>query len=298
MKSIKLVYWCNDVENYGDLLSPYIIGRLSGRTIIQKNYFVGNWKSHIYHCIKALAHLDFGFQSRYHFPFEENLIGIGSILFSGNKHSKIWGAGFMSCEERCNGGLICAIRGKLSLEKIRNQISMGDSIKLLPKIAIGDPALLLPMLIKPEPIKRYDIGIIPHFSEFDFFKRNFGNRFHIIDLRSADVERITSDITSCGHILSTSLHGIIVAHAYGIPALWMEFTGLENRTNGFKFRDYFSSVEIKEYSPIRNLQESLESDESALDLFKKYAEYVLPCTDLSIIRKDLLDVAPFPITLK
>lgn len=298
MKVIKLVYWHNEISNYGDLLSPYLIGKLSDCKIVQKNYFVGNWKSHLYHTIYSLVHFDWGFRCRYHLPFEKTLIGIGSILYTGNTISDIWGAGFMSTDEKCNGGTIYALRGKNSLAMIKKQIADGDQIKLNEQVALGDPALLLPLVVSPSVEKKYKVGIIPHFSEVDFFIRNYSNRFHIIDLRSTDIEGVTNDITSCERIFSTSLHGIIVAHAYGIPALWMEYTGLENHTKGFKFRDYFSSVEIDEYIPVKDIARVLSDEATAIAEFENRSMSCLPIADLSTIRKSLLEVAPFKIVIK
>jgi hypothetical protein len=234
----------------------------------------------------------------YQFPFEKNLIGIGSILSTGNSNSDIWGAGFMSENEECKGGTIYAIRGKLSLNKIRKQIAQGDKIKLINDVAIGDPALLLPELIKSAESKKYKLGIIPHFSETDYFINYYGSKYHVIDLRSNEIERVTNDITSCEKILSTSLHGIIVAHAYGIPAIWMEYTGLEPNTFGFKFRDYFSSVGIPEYIPIRNIKEVLESEYTLEDKFKSLYTESLPQYDLNKIKENLIRTAPFQIAKK
>lgn len=295
MKPIKLIYWRTTTDNYGDLLSPYLIGKLSGCVIVQKNYFVGNWKSHLYYTIKSLVHLDWGFRCRYLFPFDNNVIGIGSILYTGNCCSQIWGCGFMSNSEKCIGGTIYALRGKYSLAMVKEQIKHGDPIKLSDNIVLGDPALLLPLIIKASEKKCHKVGIIPHFSEVDYFIENFGDRFHIIDLRSSDIEGVTRDIISCHYILSTSLHGIIVAHAYGIPALWMEHTGLETYTKGFKFLDYFSAVGIDEYTPIRNFKEVLVDEQSAVSLFAKNQSHSLLGVELHNLQQQLLKVAPFKI---
>lgn len=295
MKILKVIYWRTNVDNYGDLLSPYIIGKLSRRKIIQKNYFVGNWKSHLYHILKSIIKLDWRFKSKYQFPFESAVIGIGSILFSGNRHSKIWGAGFMRDDEKCNGGTIYAIRGKLSLDKIRQQIDCGAPIKIIDNYAMGDPAILLPEIIRGASEKKYKIGIVPHFSEINYFTDKYGDKYHIIDLRTNDIEGTTEDITSCEYILSTSLHGLIIAHAYGIPALWMELSGLEKGTNGFKFRDYFSSVNIPDYNPITDIDKTLSDYDSLDDTFKKLSSSSLPGSNLAEMRENLKNAAPFKI---
>lgn len=297
MKSVKLVYWHTKIENYGDLLSPYIIQKLSGCKIVHKNYFVGNWRSHLYYFLKEILHFDFCLHCDYLFPFETNIVGIGSILMFGNRKSKIWGSGFMSVSEKCRFGKVYAVRGQYSLNKLRKQIKEGYPISISENVALGDPGLLLPMLIVPSE-KKHKIGIVPHFSEIEYFRYNFGDRYHIIDLRSSDIEAVTKDITSCERILSSSLHGIIVAHAYNIPALWMEYTGLESDTKGFKFRDYFSSVGISEYEPIRDLDQVLKNDNTVLQCFNKKQYVSIPSADLNTIRKSLLNVAPFPLSNK
>lgn len=293
MKTIKLIYWRTYIDNYGDLLSPFIIQAYSRKEVIHKNYFVGNFNSHLFQTMKSLIHFDWRFHSSYLLPFEKNVLGIGSILAHGNRKSLIWGSGFMREGEQCTGGTVYALRGKYSLAKIMQQIKGGDPIKLHEKVVLGDPALLLPRLIKPSRHKSFKVAIIPHFSEIEYFKCNFGGRFPIIDFRSSDIEQITREITSCENILSTSLHGIVVAHAYGIPALWIEHTGLEEGTDGFKFYDYFSSVGIEAYSPISDLANVLRTEETALELFDTYSTYKLPVADVSKIGDDLISVTPF-----
>ena len=297
MRPIRVVYWNSTVNNYGDLLSPYIIQGLTGCEIIKKNYFVGNSNSHLYQIFKSLINFDINLNTNYLFPFEKPIIAIGSILSHGNSHSKIWGSGFMSKDERCNGGKIYAIRGYKSLSIIQEQIKKGDSIKLNKNYTVGDPALLLPLLVNPSLKKKYKISIIPHFSEIEYFKKQYSQRYNIIDLRTENIEDTTKSITSSQVILSTSLHGIIVAHAYGIPAIWMELTGLEQNTNGFKFYDYFSSIGISNYSPVRNIDQILSNDKSIELTFKYYKDVSLPPKMLvREIQSNLLACAPFKIT--
>ena len=50
-------------------------------------------------------------------------------------------------------------------------------------------------------------------------------------------------ILSCEVILSSSLHGIIIADAYAIPNQWSTFTDKIAEGAEFKFHDYFLSVE-------------------------------------------------------
>jgi hypothetical protein len=104
----------------------------------------------------------------------------------------------------------------------------------------GDPALLLPRIVPPAAEKKHQLGIVPHYVDYDFAKQQFPNQ-PVINLLNADVCEVIKQITSCEKIISSSLHGIIAAHAYGIPAAWVKFS---NKLSGddTKFHDHHESV--------------------------------------------------------
>lgn len=280
---IKLVYW--NEPNFGDMLSPYIIGKLSGQEIVYKEFYY-NVRICFSKLIKKIIHFKFKEISSILFWWEQNLLAIGSIISVGNKHSIIWGSGFISENRAFKGGEVYAVRGKYTDEKLKEE---GFSVNPV----YGDPALLIPLLNSPSKIKTADIGIIPHWSETDYFKEKYGNRYKIIDLRTYDIKRVVEEITSCRRILSTSLHGIIVSHAYGVPALWIRHIVLHD--SNFKFFDYFSSVGIKEYVGFTDIDEILSSEQSYITFFNKNKDMVLPNIDIKTIQRNLLSVAPFNI---
>lgn len=278
---IKLVFW--NEPNFGDMLSPYIIGRLSGKEIRHKlfNFGKGNYRLFL----KYILQHKFGNIKTILFFFEKNLLGVGSIISCGNKHSVVWGSGFLKSTNIFYGGKILAVRGKYTNARLQKLGFKGCNV-------FGDPALLPPLLVKPSN-KKNEIAIVPHWSETDFFLKEYGDKYKIIDLRTRDVAPVISAITSCKYVLSTSLHGIIVSHAYGIPALWIKLRTLEN--DDIKFHDYFSSVGINIYEGFRNISEILESEYAWRNLFAENKEKALPNIDITSIQKDLLRVAPFEI---
>lgn len=51
-------------------------------------------------------------------------------------------------------------------------------------------------------------------------------------------------ITDCELVASSSLHGIIVAEALGVPARWVKFPGAKTHSTegNFKYNDYYSAT--------------------------------------------------------
>ncbi len=281
---IPLVYW--NVPNFGDMLSPYIVNRTSGMDIKYKECYRGG-RYIITETIKRLTgYIDKSLDS-INYPFQRNILAIGSILAWGNGNSYVWGSGFMNYNDTFRGDKTFAVRGKLSDLKLQKMGFKGCNV-------YGDPAILLPMLFNPQSVKKYKYGVVPHIVETDYFYHKYPD-CKIIDLRNNDVESVVEEICSCEVILSTSLHGIIVAHAYGTPALWIKKHHIN--TDGFKFFDYFSSVGIPNYNGIEDFEDFINSESRVKEVFDKYETYCLPKIGLNQIQNQLLEVAPFNVII-
>jgi pyruvyltransferase len=182
----------------------------------------------------------------YPYPY---LMSIGSILQKANENSIVWGSGFISESETLKQPphKILAVRGPLTRQKLLN-LNID-----CPKI-YGDPALILPEIYMPSNAKKkYKLGIIPHYIDQN---SPYLNRFNndknilIIDIKNPDYKQFIDQVLSCEKIISSSLHGIITADAYKIPSLWIELSK-NVKGNGFKFFDYFESVNKKVESPYK-----------------------------------------------
>jgi hypothetical protein len=168
---------------------------------------------------------------------------IGSIINEANSDSLVLGAGLVASDRNPNGNPnFSFVRGNLTVKALAEKgIDVQNDI-------LGDPAVVLPQFYKPKIADlRYELGVIPHVVDVDLARNIFGNirGVKIIDLnlqspKYSEIENIIDSICSCKSIISSSLHGLIVAHAYGIPGAWCEFS---DRVigDGFKFRDYFSA---------------------------------------------------------
>lgn len=283
-----LANWCY-FDNFGDALNPYIIGELTGKKVLYCNCRNPRYIQLFKEMLKSLfTHKKIDIQ-RLKLPEKKRpvILAIGSILGCSLPNYKVWGAGFMNSSDYAIGGDIFAVRGEYSAKKLHN-----DGFPLCN--VYGDPALLLPMMISPAKAKLFKLGIIPHWSETDYFLNRYSPNNKIIDLRTTNIEYVVDEITSCEYVLSTSLHGVIVAHAYGIPALWIKYSDI--LTDGFKFYDYFSSVEIPRYEGFQDIDNLVAAE--YVDYPNEIKSLMLPRKNVKEIQSALLKVAPFQIVKK
>lgn len=182
-----------------------------------------------------------GFGIKYKYTYTDyNTISVGSIATFAKKDTIVLGSGTLDdqvdLEPQANWKFV---RGPYTRV---NVIRSGGKC---PEI-YGDPAMLLPLFIKPEE-KQYDVGILPHYMDKyyveDSLKQHKLN-WNYIDPLSNNAIKTLKEITKCRAIFSSSLHGIICAHAYGIPAAWVKFSDHVPGDN-IKFKDHYASVGLK-----------------------------------------------------
>lgn len=104
-----------------------------------------------------------------------------------------------------------------------------------------------------------------------------------------NIEGTTDKILQCKHVMSSSLHGIVVSHTYQIPALWIKFSD-KLFGDDIKFKDYFRSVKIQPYVSFTN--EFLNDNEN----FEKFFKIDVALPDQNVInnlKEGLMDVCPF-----
>lgn len=211
------VHWWTRATNFGDLLSPWLVNKITGRDV------------------------------QYAECYQVNYSVIGSILGHVTQNSIVWRTGSFGMERPRReddmafkrfslGAEFLAVRGPLT----RNILEINNA--RCPRV-YGDPALLVSRYYIPASLnsdEKFEIGIVLRWSEKDLVKNVFDHRIKLIYLDSEQIENTIDEICSCKRILTTSLHGLIIADAYGIPNGWMYSetpTGLE-----FKYWDYLISV--------------------------------------------------------
>jgi glycosyltransferase involved in cell wall biosynthesis len=181
---------------------------------------------------------------------EPNLISLGSLLHWSDSRSVVWGTGVLSDEHRIGATpeRVFAVRGPLSRKRL---LDVGAACPDL----FGDPGILISDVYPRRIVGQTSLGIIPHYMDreepFVVEAIKFGAK--LIDV-GQPLEEYLDALCKCDCILTSSLHGIVFAHSYGIPAAWVK---LSDRVVGgsVKFRDYYASVGFNE-ADIPNLSGS------------------------------------------
>ena len=257
------LYWYYkeaDGLNFGDWIGPYIFGKLTGH----RPYFRDARRRGL---------------GAYH-------LTCGSILGHIRQSGKaiVWGSGAIKPDASFPAPkIIHAVRGPLSREIC---IRLGHRC---PEV-YGDPGILLPQFYTPTTRRtKHRLGIVPHFKDLELALALFGNREDvlIVDVRR-NVEPVVDDIASCEAVVSSSLHGIILAQAYGLPAARIVLSDKVIGGN-FKFDDYFLGAEL---APP---QKPIVVDQHRPPATKELTDAALASgvVDLAPVARRLLKACPF-----
>jgi polysaccharide pyruvyl transferase len=129
---------------------------------------------------------------------------------------------------------------RADVRAVRGPMTLAGSGVMHP-VALGDPGLLAPLLLEERPDTTNAIGVVPHWQDTDLAVREWDRHTDalLIDVRRPP-EQVIAEIASCERIVSSSLHGLIVADAFGIPRQWSWFSKIQG--GGFKVADYAASI--------------------------------------------------------
>lgn len=216
----------------------------------------------------------------------KNFVPIGSIIgMCTNEQSVIWGSGILKENTKPikKPLAILAVRGPRTRRKLQEW-----GIEC-PEI-YGDPAMLISRYYKPNCKKKYKIGLIPHHEKTkaervrEIFEKE--KDVHIIDIRNYESwTSFIDEIVSCEMIASYSLHGLIMAEAYGIPSVWIRFSShIESDT--FKYYDFYESIGKFHEQPLL-----IDNNTTTAAIIAKAQEWTPGYIDL----EPLLEACPFPL---
>lgn len=253
-------FWYSS-NNFGDAINHYLIKKISNRTpiLVDRND----------PCEKIMA--------------------IGSILNNDVSNCIVWGAGLAFSTDRVPPKKqILAVRGKLTGDILKAQGTEFNQV-------YGDPCLLLPRIYNIDVPKKWKLGIMPHYVDTKLVYDRLGmndaelavHGIKILDIMS-DVEDVVKQVKSCEKVLSSTLHGLIVSDAYGVPSEWVKFSDNVGG-NDFKYLDYYSSLNSSKNSFI-----DLRGDNLKLETLKAFADnLILNPIELNIDLNALWNCCPF-----
>lgn len=175
------------------------------------------------------------------------MLAIGSVIKFAGDDRDVWGAGTPRMTDELNPrARYHAVRGPLTRELV---LSSGGSV---PPV-YGDPALLMPRFYSPQVEKKHALGIIRHVSDRNLGSLGDGVRdLNLLRVGYAEMEAFIDELLECEAVVTTSLHGMILANAYGIPARWAVFSNSPKPIagDGTKYIDYLRSVGLQDQTPL------------------------------------------------
>lgn len=143
------------------------------------------------------------------------------------------------------------VRGKLTASVLKKSGYLKEDV------VVGDIGLLASDLLTEKVEKKYSLGVIPHFRDLDspliwkILEKT--PQSTCINVQDSPVN-VIKKIAECERIVSTSLHGLIVADSLHVPNLWLEnpWVHYERPIEDyrFKYNDYYSALGQDDMVPV------------------------------------------------
>ncbi len=215
-----------DYQNLGDMLAVPIYEYMLSRNGLNKDQNVGKTK-HLY--------------------------TIGSLIMLAYQDATIWGSGILMEEPE---GLIWrrSKTRKLDIRCVRGPRTkkrLAENGYDVSRCVLGDPGVLMPLIYKPEEREKKDYVVIRHMSDIDgeFYPNE-------VNIMTNNWKETIDQIYNSKLVISSSLHGLIIAEAYGIPAIMLDKTEFGDH---FKYEDYYMSTGRMSIPAYATVEEALSA---------------------------------------
>lgn len=214
-----------------------------------------------------------------------DVVAVGSVLnlyAERGSSARIWGSGLRS--PKVDGNIppkqILAVRGRLTR----------DALGCPRATPLGDPGLIVRRLKWQTP--QTGTLVLPHFATFAkregiALLERFESSGYTVLAPSASVDAVCSAIAGADHVITSSLHGLVVGDALRTPTTLARF--LPTREPEFKYDDYLSVFDEKAaFVGAANLLDERTHLEAS-DLARARVERIDEVVDRLV--EDLLDAA-------
>jgi len=213
----------------------------------------------------------------------KHLLALGSIIGCGHFDAAVWGSGvntplatYRTGRRRNRVKLdIRALRGPLTRSALE---SFGYDCS---RCVYGDPGILMPLMYQPSASKKkYKVSVICHFQMEKGIKERYP-QFHFISVNTSNYSAFIDEIAASELIISSSLHGIILSEAYGIPAVFFNADGIMDKEI-IKYYDWYYSTSRRTVVAAQTVEEAMSCTPMALP-------------DLSVMQKELMERFPYDL---
>lgn len=213
---LPLIWWSRPFPgNFGDWLSPWVFGALSGRSI--------------------------AYQSPTAPSADPHLIGVGSIGRFIKTHSIVVGTGISSEDlELDPRATYLSVRGPVTASVVRR--SGGPEVQ-----SFGDPGVLVRRLF---PVERDEtngrIALVRHFKHANVPLQlpEHMDELSVLLSHPEQIGHFLATLNRYDAVVTSAMHVMIACHSYGIPCTLVGFLGLEAAVHGtgIKYGDYTRGV--------------------------------------------------------
>lgn len=186
-----------------------------------------------------------------------HLYAIGSILFFENQDATVWGTGSLhDMHYNINNIVHQKVLRRLDVRAVRGPLTRASLCRLgvsCPKV-YGDPAVLMPLIYEPIRTDQKRIVVISYLDD-DYSNELYNSENVIISSTVTSNWRELIDlIASAKVVISSSLHGIILAESYGVPAVLLH---PQKRIDLFKYKDYYLGTDRINIPIVRTIEEGI-----------------------------------------
>lgn len=213
-----------------------------------------------------------------------HLMTVGSLIGMGNFDSVIWGSGIHTIDmaksvirrRQYVRYDIRAVRGPVTAAILKSAGYKCPDV-------YGDPAILMPLFYRPDSKeKKYPVSLIRHYRDLNSGEAD--GTGHRINIRTKDFRKVIDEITSSELVISSSLHGLILAEAYGVPAVFLNENGSRD-PELMKYLDWYYSTNRYDIRIARSVDEALRVSPMTIPDFEK-------------MQKNLLEAFPYDLWQK
>lgn len=170
----------------------------------------------------------------------------------------VWGTGAMLTDSTLEWPQ------RLHFHAVRGELTAGRLGQLAPQV-LGDPGILVAAAVTQPKTPTKRVALVPHFVDEKWVAElPLPAHWQVVHTDRDAVDTITS-IASSELVISSSLHGLITADAYGIPCIWARSHNDLYKRSDFKFDDHATARrqpfnEPQGYAALSSLSEAALQD--------------------------------------